>query len=74
MSQVALTMQVRATFEAKSAMLSALGRQGAYELRLARLYGTILPERCSVRVDVARRTVALRLHKKADAEWRHLKV
>ncbi|KAK9863312.1 hypothetical protein WJX84_007109 [Apatococcus fuscideae] len=62
--------QVRVRFETSSVEMWATGRQ-AYRLYIPRLYGTIVPSKCNLRIRHCK--IALQLRKTSDAEWRFLR-
>ncbi len=60
-------------FQHRSVDLWAVGERTAYHLRINKLYGSILPERCKVKLSSSQDKLYVILHKQADAEWRFLK-
>lgn len=63
-------LQVRMRFEATSLEMWAIGNR-AYRLYVPKLYGTIVPSKCKLRVKQHKATLQLR--KTSDAEWRFLR-
>ena len=65
--------QVDFRCEASSLEMTAKGSAAEHHLRIARLYGRIIPDRCQIRVNAAKQRVCLMLHKVSDQEWQFLK-
>lgn len=64
---------MRACFSERSLDAWAVGHAAAYHLHIPRLWGRVLPRRCSVKVNEKRKKAYLMLHKESDAEWRFIK-
>ena len=62
--------QVRTRFGEASLEMWAIG-QRAYQLHVPKLYGTIVPSKCKLRIRPCK--ITLQLQKTSDAEWRFLK-
>jgi hypothetical protein len=62
---------VKTLFTQRSIDVWIIGKEAAYSLYVPRLYGAIVPKRCSVSVSKTR--VTLRLFKERDIEWKFLK-
>lgn len=62
---------VKILFTQRSVDVWIIGTEAAYSLYVPRLYGAIVPKRCSF--SVSKNRVTLRLFKERDIEWKFLK-
>lgn len=64
---------VRTKFGERSLEVWAIGELAAYRVHVPLLYGKILPNRCTVKVNQKKKKVFVVLFKETNSEWRFLK-
>lgn len=65
--------QMRVLFKERSVEMWAVGEVAAYHLHIPKLYGRVLPQRCTLKIGKASGKVYLILRKDSDAPWKYLR-